>query len=310
MEIKKEPHRERHTSAPIVIDDDQHKLRHNSGPVKIKQEPRDFQEGCCMSGTEKSSSCQDWEGWNTHNIEPPVLEHSVQVPRLIATKSFPRLPLEASKGKPGTIFRDMLLNKVPSENTSEVIEKFKGNIAEKKFPPEVPLSSSVVTKNVPYVSAGTQNSDSQKPELQGISNGLAQKSVSGETTPISPSTSRDITPQASSSKWDPPAISSIIPQPGSCETDSDYSSVSDDSQAASRHSEMMALINDIIEAGRCLDLVNYRVCTIISCFCYKVVYLASGKWKNCHSGTTAGGWGVYSVELTQISLMKINIMFL
>ena len=161
VEIKKEPRRKRHTSSPIVIEDGQQKHRHTSGPVKIKQEPQEFREGCCMSGIRKS-----WEGWGTDEVQP-VLEHSVELPGLISSKSFPRSPLVASKGKSGTIFRDMLLNNVSSENTSEVGGKSKDNIPEKKIPSEVPLSANVSLDNVSCTSAGTQNIDSQKPELQG-----------------------------------------------------------------------------------------------------------------------------------------------
>ena len=221
-----------------------HKSDHD--PVKIKEEPQEFHQECSMSKTQKSLS---WEGWGTNSFQP-VLEHSVSIPGFSANS----VPEEGpSTEKSGPIW-DILLEKV-APHISQGTGDFHDKGSQKAASLEVPLTqivpnkvpSSTVTSKNTHVMPG--NYDSKK-SLQGevtLQKDISKKSLPGENTV-----------QKCISEGHARHNLEVIPEADHNQVDSDTSSTSDEEQTA-QHKEMMTLINEVIEAARVLEIVNYRV---------------------------------------------------
>ena len=233
-------------------------LPKNSDPIVIKEEPQDFSEGCSMSESRESSSMTDLYSSDTES----VLKHSVTISGLVGkSHSSQALPKKKSRD----IMRDLLLSENPSSN----IQQRKDGVRECSL--DQTTNVGPLQEGMPQTSGGTailgkhlpekaQEHDSkiniaQEPE--------PQKSVQGRVTvqKVLPKkrSLEAVTPQSCSFEESLASRSShIVPQKDLCGSDTDTSYHSDDGQEV-KGNELMNVINGIIEAARCLELVNYRV---------------------------------------------------
>lgn len=215
-----------------------HKDRRKNDQVHIKEEPQEFFQGCSMSKTHKSPV---WNGWGSRDIQP-VLEHSVSIPGINAESVQQQRSSEEKSGS-------NISGEISSHNTSR--EKGNEHTGNKTFSKAAALEKPLTETASNNVPSKTISSPAITPEK------TESEIVRAELTPqkgiLQESLSREIAVKTCSTE-----ISSLAISESSYDVDTDTSDNSDNEESV-RQNEMMILINEVIDAARCLELVNYRV---------------------------------------------------